>query len=718
MPEPSEFGFDDPLPYNEPLFGQPERGRDAVRRAEAEILKAIGWKDMVIVVAGMGGTTGTWGASVAARLARDTGALTIAIVTTPFDFEGRRKRRTAWRGIAELHACADTVIVIPTEGLIAEPGLQPMSTWEAFRQADTILRRVILALTGPVFEPPIIDVDFSDVLSVTKGMGWARVAMGRAEGHRRASKAAAQVIQSPLLEGFRMSSARAFLLRIAGDTGLTLDEAGEAMGTIQNAFSGDKPIILHLTTDETLGDAIEITVIATGIDLPAEEFHLETPHAAMGQDSAPPVDELPLDDNPLAHGTSHQRRRPGLWGDVVTFDDERGRLCIDLAPLAYLEVQSWADGLDVLRRTATGWTEESLDPDLPLFGPDRLPAVERWYSDVPILARELVDRFGSLRLALLQVLRRFPQEAADLLRSAPALAWMVALERGRTGRPWDEVGLLLRLPRVEMLHRIGALASPTAVRCLSKVRPESWSYSEARTLWKALHTPQVFEGLRHQAEIRVPLLRVAFEAPELLGCPIFTELAAAHAEQPGRVATAKQLFRDTLALGAQLGIGNCRRLLVHCRNIAHMEELHRRWTDRVNQWLPREVTGPCSGAVLVAMAAMAALETEARPRAEPLAFPPPPLPVTATIIPIQTEADLRDEGRAMGHCAASYLRRILARECFLYRVLEPERATLEVGISSSGELSLAQLKLARNVKPGAETWMAVREWFLRASQGE
>jgi cell division protein FtsZ len=240
----------------------PEIGRKAALEDSDKIIEALEGADMVFVTAGLGGGTGTGAAPIIASLASEMGALTVAVVTKPFAFEGKRRMQQAERGIAELMESVDTTIVIPNEKLLAVA--QDAGFFESFRVADDILRQGVQGISDIITIPGIINRDFADVKAIMAGMGYAVMGTATASGVRRTVEAAQRAIASPLLEAGAIDGARGILINITGSTSLKLAEVQEACTIIQNAAHEDANIIFGAVLDEKMKDAVKITVIATG----------------------------------------------------------------------------------------------------------------------------------------------------------------------------------------------------------------------------------------------------------------------------------------------------------------------------------------------------------------------------------------------------------------------------------------------------------------------
>lgn len=246
----------------------PDIGRDAALEDRHAIQEVLSGADMVFITAGMGGGTGTGGAAVIAQIARELGALTVGVVTKPFSFEGKRRKKHADIGIARLRESVDTLITIPNQRLlqIATPDL---SMVDAFRMADNVLVNAVRGISDIINVPGTVNVDFADVKTVMSSMGLALMGIGTARGEARATEAARQAISSPLLEDIDIEGATGILINITAGANVTLMEVNEACSIIQDAAHEDANIIFGAVIDDTIGDEIRVTVIATGF--PAEE---------------------------------------------------------------------------------------------------------------------------------------------------------------------------------------------------------------------------------------------------------------------------------------------------------------------------------------------------------------------------------------------------------------------------------------------------------------
>ena len=247
----------------------PEVGRKSAIEDTDEILQMIDGADMVFLTAGLGGGTGTGAAPVIASLATQIGALTVAVVTKPFAFEGRRRMQLAEAGIEELRETVDTVIAIPNERLLSfvERGT---SLSDAFLIADDVLRQAVQGISDLITIPGEVNADFADVKAIMSGMGMALMGTGIAKGENRALDASQRAVSSPLLEDSSIQGARGVLINITGSSNLTLHEVNEAAKTISEAVDADANIISGLVIDETMEDEMKVTVIATGFNYERE----------------------------------------------------------------------------------------------------------------------------------------------------------------------------------------------------------------------------------------------------------------------------------------------------------------------------------------------------------------------------------------------------------------------------------------------------------------
>jgi cell division protein FtsZ len=243
----------------------PNVGRQAALEDTEKLIEALDGADMVFVTTGLGGGTGTGAAPVIASLASELGALTIAVVTKPFKFEGRKRQLQAERGLEELRDCVDTVITIPNERLLATIA-RTTSLTDAFASADDVLRQAIQGISDLILVPGLINLDFADVKTIMAGMGLAIMGTGLAEGEGRAMIAASAAISSPLLEDASVKGARGVIINVTGGPDMSLLEVSEASAVIQEAAHEEANIIFGAVVDPAMTGKVKITVIATGFD--------------------------------------------------------------------------------------------------------------------------------------------------------------------------------------------------------------------------------------------------------------------------------------------------------------------------------------------------------------------------------------------------------------------------------------------------------------------
>jgi cell division protein FtsZ len=297
----------------------PDVGRRAALEDSEKIIEALEGADMVFVTAGLGGGTGTGAAPVIASLASEMGALTVAVVTRPFGFEGKRRMAQAERGMQELLDSVDTMIVIPNERLLDVA--KDAGFFESFRIADDVLRQGVQGISDIITIPGIINRDFADVKTTMAGMGYAVMGTAMRSGENRAIEAARAAMASPLLEDGAIDGAKGILINISGSSSLKLTEVNQASTLIQNAAHEDANIIFGAVLDENMGDEVKITVIATGFrqDMPERrerlltavlrepaarvhvESRVETPRfMSEDDDPEPPRRVIPVSATPVA----------------------------------------------------------------------------------------------------------------------------------------------------------------------------------------------------------------------------------------------------------------------------------------------------------------------------------------------------------------------------------------------------------------------------------
>ena len=272
----------------------PQIGEAAAQESREDIIKALEGADMVFVTAGMGGGTGTGAAPVVAECAKEVGALTVGVVTKPFAFEGKRRRAAAEKGIEFLTQKVDTIIVIPNDKLLQVVD-KKCSLSDAFGKADDVLRQGIKGISDLIQIPGLINLDFADVKTIMTEQGEALMGIGIATGENRAADAAKMAINSPLLET-SIDGAKGILLNISGSANLSLFEINEAAEIISDAADPDANIIFGSVIDESLGDSVQVTVVATGFNSSNKnvpEFGKTTTAARPATNTSAPTSGIP-----------------------------------------------------------------------------------------------------------------------------------------------------------------------------------------------------------------------------------------------------------------------------------------------------------------------------------------------------------------------------------------------------------------------------------------
>jgi cell division protein FtsZ len=279
----------------------PEVGREAALEDEARIAEAMNGADMLFITAGMGGGTGTGAAPVVARIAREKGILTVAVVTKPFAFEGKRQK-AAQAGIDELSKYVDSLIVIPNDKLLQVLG-EDVTFQEAFKAADDILRGAVAGIAEIINCEGLVNVDFADVKAVMSEMGMAMMGSAAAEGELRAREAAEQAVASPLLEDITLSGARGILVNISCDHSMKMREVHEVMETVKAYASEDAKIIFGTVFDPALNGKFRVTLVATGLDAKETKPQLSVVNNVALKTG---TDNLPVDFDALSN-------TPAVW---------------------------------------------------------------------------------------------------------------------------------------------------------------------------------------------------------------------------------------------------------------------------------------------------------------------------------------------------------------------------------------------------------------------
>ncbi|HIJ63695.1 MAG TPA: cell division protein FtsZ [Rhodospirillaceae bacterium] len=278
---------------------RPDVGRASAEEALDEIVRQLQGSNMVFITAGMGGGTGTGAAPVIARAAREHGILTVGVVTKPFNFEGAHRMRLADAGIEELTQFVDTLIIIPNQNLFRVAS-EKTTFADAFRMADNVLYSGVRGVTDLMIMPGLINLDFADIRTVMSEMGKAMMGTGEAEGDKRAQDAAEAAISNPLLEDISMKGARGVLINITGGMDLTLFEVDEAANRIREEVDADANIIVGSTFDEKLEGKMRVSVVATGIDVVAQQQPRPTLISLAKESPRPAVNLQPFGPRPAA----------------------------------------------------------------------------------------------------------------------------------------------------------------------------------------------------------------------------------------------------------------------------------------------------------------------------------------------------------------------------------------------------------------------------------
>jgi cell division protein FtsZ len=285
--------------------GDPELGNAAARESARDIARALHGADMVFLTAGMGGGTGTGAISVAAEIARSLGAVTIAIVTTPFSFEMGHRQRNATQGLAQLQRHTDTLISIPNDRLLlVAPRNWPLET--AFRLADDVLRQAVQGITELITEPGMINVDFAHVRRLMKLGGGALMSIGQGEGQDKAIQAVEQALNHPLLDSVPLNIAKGVIANFTGGDDLTLFEVEAALTHLQEQTGADAEIVMGVINNETMQGRVQATLVVTGLGAPTLEetmSHVERPAPVE-----PPIPEAPQPQQPPAWSRDVEKR--------------------------------------------------------------------------------------------------------------------------------------------------------------------------------------------------------------------------------------------------------------------------------------------------------------------------------------------------------------------------------------------------------------------------
>lgn len=293
----------------------PDIGKQAALEDRERIVEAIEGADMLFITAGMGGGTGTGGAPVVARAAKDLGILTVAVVTKPFPFEGKKRLTVAQSGIAELAQYVDSLITIPNEKLLAVLG-KNVSLLHAFRAANDVLLGAVQGIADLITRPGLINVDFADVRTVMSEMGMAMMGTGFASGEDRARRAAEMAIASPLLEDINISGARGILVNVTGGLDMSIGEFDDVGNTIKEFAADNATVVVGTVIDPQLSDELRVTVVATGLGRSEErdDAPLKIVHSSSEKDG--PVDYAALDRPAILRNQPARGGRMTANGDV------------------------------------------------------------------------------------------------------------------------------------------------------------------------------------------------------------------------------------------------------------------------------------------------------------------------------------------------------------------------------------------------------------------
>jgi cell division protein FtsZ len=344
----------------------PNVGRQAALEDTDAIIQALDGADMIFVTTGLGGGTGTGAAPVIASLASELGALTIAVVTKPFKFEGKKRQAQADRGLEALKDCVDTIITIPNERLLTIIDRNTPLT-DAFATADDVLRQAIQGISDLILVPGLINLDFADVKTIMSGMGLAMMGTGVAEGPDRAMEAARKAISSPLLEGASVNGSRGVIINVTGGPDLSLVEVSEASSIVQEAADEDANIIFGAVVDPTLKGKVKITVIATGFGSQTNGTRLP----------APP-NRTPVDLSPYADAVRARVAEPAAAAASAPIAMPMA-VAPSIAPISAIPAGR-RPALELpfaAAASAAAAGSESLEPDLDLHSPFDVPAFLR-----------------------------------------------------------------------------------------------------------------------------------------------------------------------------------------------------------------------------------------------------------------------------------------------------------------------------------------------------
>jgi cell division protein FtsZ len=309
----------------------PDIGRRAAEEDREQIQNALAGADMVFITAGMGGGTGTGAAPVIASIAKEKGSLTVAVVTKPFDFEGRKRKEQAEQGLRDLRGSVDTLITIPNQRLLQVVDRRtPLR--DAFRVADNVLRQAVQGVSDLIIVPGLVNLDFADVQTIMSGMGLAIMGTGVARGEKRAVEAAHQAISSPLLEESSINGARGVLVNITGGLDLALHEVNDAVAIVREVAHEEAHIIFGAVLDEALEDELRLTLIATGFNRPEMETTARARLSARplqpvygAHEALYPPKQLPVEELEEEEHLAPVNKQGESWLDIPTILRRRNR---------------------------------------------------------------------------------------------------------------------------------------------------------------------------------------------------------------------------------------------------------------------------------------------------------------------------------------------------------------------------------------------------------
>jgi cell division protein FtsZ len=344
----------------------PEIGRKAALEDSDKIIEVLEGADMIFVTAGLGGGTGTGAAPIIASLASEMGALTVAVVTKPFAFEGKRRMQQAERGISELMESVDTTIVIPNEKLLAVA--ENAGFFESFRIADDILRQGVQGISDIITIPGIINRDFADVKAIMAGMGYAVMGTATAAGEHRTVEAAQRAIASPLLEAGAIDGARGILINITGSNSLKLAEVQQACTIIQGAAHEDANIIFGAVLDEKMKDSVKITVIATGFkesDVRRPRHHENYDPVILSRDVSRESSRLGSRQRDPFHEPEPMAEPEPVFEPEPAFEPDPAPAVFQESAAVSMSQQAEVISLDAMRSAPPSYQAEDLD--IPAF---------------------------------------------------------------------------------------------------------------------------------------------------------------------------------------------------------------------------------------------------------------------------------------------------------------------------------------------------------------